>query len=143
MRALPIRSPAEKVGGLVYFGRMLDKIRAHQRGELPDSHTPNLGKGFDAECCDFLGIKYDDVVARVKAGASDEAVLAWCRKSGTQRSERDVFVWNDFMRKRGWNDEITPILQRRKRESGFETRSDIVTMFNYIDADEGRPISSC
>jgi hypothetical protein len=140
---LPIRSPAEQIGGLVYFGRMLDKIRANERGELPDSHTPNLGKGFDGECCEFLGVEYEDVVARVKAGASDDEVFDWCRTAGRQRSERDVFVWNEFMRKRGWNDEITPTLERRKRESGFEARADIRTMFNYIDADEGRELSSC
>src|SRR3954454_16065772 len=142
MSSLPIRSPAGKVGDLVYFGRMLDKVRANERCELPDSHTPNLGKGFDGECCEFLGVNYDAVVAQVKSGASDEDVLAWCRKNGKQRSERDVFVWNDFMRKRGWNDEITPILERRKRESGFDNRSDIQTMFSYIDADEDRELQS-
>ena len=34
-KPFPARSPAEKIGGLVYFGRMLDKIRAHAKGELP------------------------------------------------------------------------------------------------------------
>src|SRR4051795_10188615 len=81
MSNLSIRSPAEKVGDLVYFGRMLDKIRANERGELPDSHTPNLGKGFDRECCEFLGLNYDDVVAQAKSGASDEDVFAWCREN--------------------------------------------------------------
>ena len=42
------------------------------------------------------------------------------------------------MRKRGWNDEGTEILERRKRESGLASRDDIQTMFDYIDADEGR-----
>ena len=44
------------------------------------------------------------------------------------------------MRKRGWNDEATEILNRRKRESGLWDRDDIRTMFDYIDADEGRPV---
>jgi hypothetical protein len=142
MSSLPIRSPAEKVSDLVYFGRMLDKIRVNERGELPDSHTPNLGKGFDGECCEFLGVNYNDLVAQVKSGTSDQDVLAWCRKNGKQRTERDVFVWNEFMRKRGWNDEVTPTLERRKRESGLENRSDIQTMFHYIDADEDRALQS-
>jgi hypothetical protein len=34
---------------------------------------------------------------------------------------------------------MTEILLRRKKESGFETRDDIQTLFQYIDADEGRP----
>lgn len=140
MRA--VRSPAEKVGDLVYFGRMLDKIRVHARGELPESHTPNLGKGFDAECCEFLSVEYEDVVARVNAAGSDDEVLEWCRKHGKQRSAREAFIWNEFMRKRGWNDDITPTLERRKRESGLENRADIQTMFQYIDADEGRELQS-
>ena len=47
------RSPYEKVGGIVYFGRMLDKVRLKSAGELhPDLHQ-NLGVGFDKRCVDF------------------------------------------------------------------------------------------
>jgi hypothetical protein len=31
MKEFPLRSPAEKVGGIVYFGRMLDKIRVSRQ----------------------------------------------------------------------------------------------------------------
>ena len=44
------------------------------------------------------------------------------------------------MRKRGWNDEITKFLVRRKKESGMAGRSEIRTMFEYIDVDEGRSL---
>ena len=43
-----------------------------------------------------------------------------------------------FMVKRGWSDELSERLVSRKKESGFENRDDIQTMFHYIDADEGR-----
>ena len=65
-KPFPARSPAEKVGGLVYFGRMLDKIRANAKGELPAEYVEKLGSGFDGRCVRFLGLKYEDVVARVK-----------------------------------------------------------------------------
>ena len=42
------------------------------------------------------------------------------------------------MRKRGWNDEITETLKRRKKEAGMTGRSEIETMFAFIDVDEGR-----
>ena len=45
------------------------------------------------------------------------------------------------MSKRGWRDEANEILIRRKKESGFENRNEIQTMFDYIDADEGRVVS--
>ena len=45
MAQVPLRSPSEKVGGLFYFRRMLDKIRLHAKGELPSDYHANLGKG--------------------------------------------------------------------------------------------------
>jgi gluconokinase len=47
-------------------------------------------------------------------------------------------MWNEFMRKFGWRDQASEILVRRKREAGMESRADIETMFQFIDADEGR-----
>ena len=134
-----LRSPYEQVGGIVHFGRMLDKIRAHDRGELPADWVPNLGKGFDGRCARFLGIDYAEFVTRVlTGGGTDEELLQWAFERGHQPSDEQVEIWNEFMRKCGWNDDLTPILERRKRESGFESRDEIQTMFHYIDADEGR-----
>ena len=44
------------------------------------------------------------------------------------------------MRKRGWHDEIAEFLTRRKKEAGISGRSEIKTMFEFIDVDEGRPL---
>jgi uncharacterized protein DUF5069 len=138
MKNFAVRSPGAKVGGLVYFGRMLDKIRLHAKGELPEEYQPNLGKGFDRSCVDFLQIDYGEVVERVKQGASDEQILDWCFARGRKPTESEIHVWNEFMRKRGWNDELSGTLTRRKEETGMAERSDIRTMFDFIDADEGR-----
>lgn len=132
------RSPYDRVHGLVYFGRMLDKIRLHATGELHTELHENLGTGFDKRCVDFLRIAYDDLKKVVIDGAHDHAALDWCFKHGLQRSEEEIFIWSEFMRKRGWKDEGSEMLARRKKESGFENRADIETMFAYIDADEGR-----
>jgi len=133
------KSPREISGGIVYFGRMVEKIRLMAAGELhPDLHA-NLGKGFDERCVDFLGVKYDALRAKVLEGLDDERALEWCFENGTRPTPDQIEVWNGFMTKRGWNDEVAEILARRKKESGFEHRDDIRTMFEYIDADEGRP----
>lgn len=137
-----LRSPHEKVGTLVYFGRMLDKIRLHAAGKLPADYIPNLGDGFDKACVQLLGLPYDTVVERVKQGGSDEELLAWCREKGRPLIDQDMYVWNEFMRKRGWNDSGSERLQQRKAEGGFGGRDDIQTFFDYIDADEGRPVTS-
>ena len=119
---------------------MLDKIRAHARGELPADHVPQLGKGFDGRTVRFLGLKYDDVVAQVKAGRSDQEVLEWVLQNGRKPSEEEMEVWNEFMRKAGWNDGVSETLERRKKESSLTDRDDIQTMFQYIDVDEGREL---
>ena len=74
---LSLRSPADKVEDLVYFARMLAKIRSHARGELPEDFVSNLGKGFDGRCVRFLHVTYEDVVARVEQGGTDEEILDW------------------------------------------------------------------
>ncbi|MEY2486894.1 MAG: hypothetical protein QOG67_1559 [Verrucomicrobiota bacterium] len=143
MSHLGLRSPFAKVGGLVHFGRMLDKIRAHANGQLGEAYQANLGKGFDEFCVRFLRADYNRLVERTKQGGTDDEVLHWCFSVGRQPSEDEIYVWNEFMRKRGWNDEVSETLKRRKKEGGMAGRSEIETMFSFIDADEGRsPITN-
>ena len=137
---LKLRSPYATVGGLVYFGRMLDKIRTQEKNELPEDYQANLGRGFDASCIRFLRVDYPPLVERVKQGGSDEEILQWCYSTGRQPSDEEIYVWNEFMRKRGWSDEISETLKRRKKEAGMAGRSEIETMFSFIDADEGRSL---
>ncbi|MDP9003688.1 MAG: DUF5069 domain-containing protein [Verrucomicrobiota bacterium] len=138
MKDFPVRSPAAQVGGIVYFGRMLDKIRVHAQGNLPEDYQPNLGTGFDRSCVEFLEVSYDELVTRTKEGGTDEEILAWCFAKGRRPTDNQIHIWNEWMRKRGWNDDVSEVLGRRKREAGMEERSEIETMFQFIDADEGR-----
>ncbi len=140
MSNLGLRSPFVQVGGLVHFARMLDKIRAHAKGELSADYQANLGRGFDASCVTFLRVDYNQLVERVKQGGTDEEILRWCFSADRQPSEDQIYVWNEFMRKRGWNDEVSGTLKRRKKEAGMADRSEIETMFAFIDADEGRSL---
>jgi hypothetical protein len=137
MSQLALRSPSEKVGSLFYFGRMLDKVRLHAKGELPSDYHANLGKGFDEKCVRFLRVNYDELAEHVKKGGTDEEILQWCFSVGRRPSDDDLYVWNEFMRKRGWNDEVSETLKRRKAEAGMTDRADIQTSFQFIDADEG------
>src|SRR5881394_2002695 len=114
MPTVNLRSPREKVSGIFYFGRMLDKIRLHAKGELPSDYHPNLGKGFDEKCVKFLRVDYDQLVERVKRGSTDKEILEWCFTVGHQPTENELYFWNEFMRKRGWNDEVSEMVERRK-----------------------------
>ncbi len=133
-----LRSPYAKVGRIVYFGRMLDKIRVHAAGGLPADYVPNLGKGFDGRCISFLRVNYDELKARVLVGdLNDEQLLAWAEQRGGLRTDEECEVWSGFMMKRGWRDPGAEMLAKRIRESSLESQP-IQTMFDYLDFDEGR-----
>ncbi|MDI1248712.1 MAG: DUF5069 domain-containing protein [Lacunisphaera sp.] len=138
-----LRSPYAKVGRLVYFGRMLDKIRLQAGQNLPADYQANLGKGFDARCCTFLRVSHAELTARVLAGGLDDAqLLGWGHERGGARTDEDCEVWNGFMMKRGWRDAGAEVLTKRIRESALEA-APIQTMFDYLDFDEGRdPVAS-
>ena len=136
---LPV-SPYKTCPGLVYFSRMIDKIRLHAAGKLGADYVQNLGKGFDLRCCSLLGVEYSALATAVGATLSDEEAWAWVAKHGHAPTEEQIEVWNGFMTRRGWKDDLVDILERRKKESGFSNRPEIQTMFDYIDADEGRAV---
>ena len=134
------RSPYDALKGLVYFPRMLDKIRIHAAGKLSPLYHPQLGKGFDERCLSLLGVNYDDVKKLVLAGKSDEEVFDWCTVNGHKLNEERIEIWNGFMMKRGWRDESSDRITFRLKEAGLEAEADLqaVTMFDFIDLDEGR-----
>ena len=135
------RSPYDKEGGLVYFPRMLDKIRLQERGDLPDEYFPALSRGFNSNCCQFLKVEYSALVQKVKEGLSDPDVLIWCYETGGEKSNYEILLWNSFALKRGWREEDPAVLKRLngyKKSSGLEHRDDILTVFDYIEVDEGR-----
>jgi hypothetical protein len=111
-------SPYQCEQGLFYFPRMLEKIRLRQRGELAQDYHANLGKGFDH---------------------SDAEVFAWCCKEGRKPDAHEIHVWNEYMRKRGWTDEFAERLKSRLEGLGMAGRTDVLTMFDLLEVDEGRP----
>ena len=132
-------SPYKSIKGLVYFPRMLDKIRLHAAGRLPTAHAEHLGVNFDGRCLNLLGVTYDDVKKRVAAGDSDEAILDWCLQNGRKPTAEDIETWSGFMTKRGWRDDASERVAFRLKEAGMESRDrDVATMFDFIDIDEGR-----
>ena len=135
------RSAYDRTDGLVYFARLLDKIRLHAAGRLRSDFHANLGDGFDVRCCRLLGVTYPALRDRTLAGGNDDEVLAWCHSCGTRPTEEQLLVWNKFMEKRGWRDEddgSTQELEAYKAASGLAHRTDLVTFFDYYEADEGR-----
>jgi hypothetical protein len=138
MKVENLRSAYVKTDGLYYFARMVDKIRLHAAGRLPPEYQQVLGLGFDGRTCRFLGIEYAELTKRTLQGGSDEELLRWCLEHGRAPGEEEMAMWNDWVRKKGWRDETSERLKQRLKESGFDDRTDIETMFDYFDLDEGR-----
>ena len=68
--------------GMMYFPRMLDKIRLHVRGELHEDYHKNLGtpQTLDSSCCNFLRMQLSTISASV-----------CCRVELTKKSLNGVF----------------------------------------------------
>ncbi len=75
----PPRGPREKLAGLAFMPRTVDKLRA----ELPGG---NMGKylngddGMSAFLCKRIGIGMDELRAVVAAAANEDAVAIWLRE---------------------------------------------------------------
>ena len=126
MKIPGLRHSAEQVGGIVFFGRMLDKIRLHAQGKLPADY--NRGVGFDGRVCRFLHVEYPAMVERVLAGGSDEEILAWCSAQGRQPNEEEILIFNAFMTKRGWHDDSSEDLEEMKYKRGIAGRHCLESM---------------
>jgi hypothetical protein len=137
-----LRSPFDQVNGLVYFGRMLDKIRLAAAGKLPEGwqapRGTNMKGSFDWRCCLFLKIDYAALEAEtLKGDKTDAELLEWAFQHGRRPDEQEIEVWNAFMTKRGWRDAGTQRLNERLAEIGLPPGT-VPTMFEFIDLDEGR-----
>jgi gluconokinase len=134
-----LRSPYEKVGGLVFFGRLFDKIRLHAQGKLPADWVEFKGatKNTDGICCRFLGIEYELLEQHILRGANDEAALTWAFSHGNRPNDEEILVFNDFLAKRGWRDIYTPRLHARLAGANLPVGS-VLTSFDFIELDEGR-----
>ena len=137
-----LRSPFDQVGGIVYFGRMLDKMRLAAAGKLPEAWQAPRGQqmknSFDDRCCKFLKVEYEALEAEtLMSNKTDEQLLEWVFQHGRRPSDQEIEVWNGFMTKRGWRDAGTQRLNERLAEIGLPPGT-VATMFEFIDLDEGR-----
>ncbi|HVF70346.1 MAG TPA: DUF5069 domain-containing protein [Chthoniobacterales bacterium] len=134
------KSPKEMTKGMMYFPRMLDKIRLHAAGELGEDYHASLGapRTADGACTNFLRINYGVLRQRVLKGGTDEEILDWCYTNGRRLNDGDLVVWNGFVSKFGLNDFASPVLEEAKQKCGAADRTDLNTIVDFIDFDEKR-----
>jgi len=134
-----LRSPYELVGGLVHFGRMIDKIRLHAAGKLPADYHGAMGNGHDRIFCSFMRLDYAAFREHVLAhpDATEDSLLEWAYAHGRRFEPIDITVINGFLSKRGWRDQSAARLPQWLEGSGF-SRDAAQTNFDFIELDEGR-----
>ena len=134
----PPASPRDEVHGYVYFSRLCSKVRLRAAGKLDPEFHPNMGKAMDLWTCQFLHVDYEDLKKVILDGATDEDALEWCWQNGTKPNENELIWWTSFMRNVGIRDHLAEKLAFRKEEAGWQDRNDILSFFDYLDADDGR-----
>ena len=129
-----LRSPYDKVGGLVFFGRLLDKIRLQAQRQLPQEWETGVAVSADGRCVRFLRVTYESLVKRALQGGSDNEILEWCFQCGQRPNNEEIQIWNAFMTKRGWRDDAGDTLAQAKSGAGLSHRADIQTYFDLLEA---------
>jgi hypothetical protein len=131
-----------KTRGVVYFARMLSKIRLHAAGQLPTDYVVHLGFAndttLDARFCRFWALDYEKVKARALQSGTDEEVFDDLFAGRQPLNVEHVFAWNLFLLKRGWRDSASDGVAAGKVAAGLAHRDDIQTWADLHDVEEGR-----
>ncbi len=132
------RSPYEKLGGIVFLPRAIDKGRADLDGKLGDYLSRS---GFSIVLLDFLGLSVDGFLAALRERETDAQVWEWVAANMTARSAGEIEEFN-----RAFIDHTPQNAAEREwyksflAEIGQSHRTDISRQFDRLDLDEGREV---
>jgi hypothetical protein len=133
------RSPKEKLLGLVSLKRVIDKARAHNEGHLGeyDYDCPH-----DKPLFEFLGTNGEEFARKVGELATDDAIADWVQReflskktpAEIERFNSDRLHWHPDPGSHSFE------YFEKLRDQVAPGRRDIVTWFDVLDLDEGRPV---
>lgn len=137
------RSPKEQVGGLCHLGRLIDKIRMRNAGQIQDYNY--LTAGFDKYLLDKMEIQGADFEKRVLEGGTDEEIADWAKANGKILTDEEMALWNDMVLNGGpKNDETQQRFNARveavakKRGVSVDQLPKVSTWVDCIELDEDR-----
>ena len=95
----PPRSPRTRLGGYALLPRMLDKGRATLAGTNGEYH---YNCPLDQRILSFVGIDPKKLLAELKKGKGDGAILEWIQANAKHpRAPWEIQLWSDYMDRRG------------------------------------------
>jgi len=133
------RSAKDKLAGIVSLKRTIDKAKAHNEGHLGeyDYDCPH-----DKPLFEFVGTNGDEFARKVKELGTDEAIAAWLTaKSLSHKSKAEIDAFNND--RMHWHPEAGSHSAEyfdNLRQKIAPDRPEIVTWFDLLDIDEGRPV---
>ena len=132
----PPRSPRETLGGITFLPRTIDKMRANLAGTLGEYKAKI---GYSERLFAFLDMTADDFEAVVAANADDAGVLANLM-ARAPRSAAEIEAFNEQARSYPQDEAGRQRHQMLLEEAGYAHRTDITTMFDRLDLDDGRDV---
>ena len=129
------RSPKDKLGGISWLPRMIDKARASADGTAGDYHYNCV---MDARLLKFLGVAPEVMLEAIKNAKDDNGVMEWIKAQTSPRSSAAVEEFNTMMA------ELSPtspeMIKRFEatRDRLAPGRTDITTWLALLDLEEGR-----
>lgn len=137
------RSPKIRLGNIAHLGRMIDKVRLRQAGQIQDYNY--LTVGFDRYLLDFLELDASAFEQKVRDGGTDQEILDWVRAQMKNRSQEEIAQWNQRIETSGPMDEAGKArFQQRlndvatKRGVPASTLPQVTAWSDLIELDEDR-----
>ena len=131
------RSPNDELLGLVSLKRTIDKAKAFNDGKLGDYHydCPH-----DKPLFAFLGTDAQTFAEQVMLLQRDDAIARWIeREFLVKKTPADITAFN--AERLRWRPDPGSDGERFFRSERTRLgRDDIVTWFDLLDVDEGRPV---
>ncbi len=137
------RSPKEHVGGLCHLGRLIDKIRMRNAGQIQDYNY--LTVGFDKYLLDKLEIQGVDLEKRALEGGTDEEIADWVKANGKALTDEEKAQWNEMVlngrpkndqAQLGFNAKVEEVA--KKRGVSVDQLPKVSTWADCIELDEDR-----
>jgi len=130
----PPRSPRVRLGGYTILPRLLDKARAVIAGTAGEYKYNNPN---DWHFFRFTGLAPDALLAQVKTGAGDWAMLLWVNEHAPlKRTALEIEQWSGWTETAAFNDVemrewFTDQIKRLN-----PARDDLRGAFDYLDLDD-------
>lgn len=141
MSPAALRSPREHLGGYILLPRLIDKVRLHAEGRLPQEYAAYLlkpGLTLDGWFLAFTDLDREKLREAILAGRSDEEILAWIERHARPHTDTEKRRWADEID--AYRPEGEAAHRRRVIYAELAARIDVaaVSILDLIDIDEGR-----